>query len=396
MFMSRIINIIKRIISVLFHCLPVSGSKVYFQSFSGLYSDNPKYISEYLHKLNPNIKIYWSIDDRCQEMLPDYVHKVYPGSIKELFILNSCRVIVDNGAGIINAIVKKKYAYIYRLLKNKKQFNISTWHGTPTKKIGLDCIDSEKEDYKFISSSDVFMLGSKYEAEIFKNAYPNIPIRVCGYARNDILITAPSDKIFEIRKKNGFPINKKIVLYAPTFRDNTYMLCSQKAYDYLMCLDVEYLLQILHKKFEGEWIFVFRGHQFIQNKINYSILKEDLIYNGNKYDDMSEYLLVCDVLITDFSSSLSDFALTGKPCFLYAPDADDYIKNIRGIYGTLDDLPYEMNRTNEELHETIMGYDATKFKNKVQKYINYIGMPNIPKSSEEISKFIIKKCGSNL
>ena len=204
--------------------------------------------------------------------------------------------------------------YFFNLLKNHKQYNISTWHGTPLKNILIDS-KPQTPNFSYFTTSNIFCVGSIFESDIFRRSFNEAIIKVTGYPRNDILFNLSNEKKELIKKGLNLSTQKKYVIYAPTFRDT---LLSEglndrtKNYNYLMNMNVDSVLKALNKRFGGEWEFIFRGHQFIQKEVNYDKFNDHKtsIINGNLHDDMAQYLAVCDILITDYSSSIFDFLIT--------------------------------------------------------------------------------------
>lgn len=368
---------IEMIYRLFFSRFGVISDAAYFSSFSGLYNDNPLYISEQLHRINPNIKIYWLVKDKSKEVnnLPEYIHVIKKNGLKNAYYSSRAKVVVDNGLGLVYAFVDKKVAWLYKLLINKKQIDISTWHGTPLKRIGYDEYHINN-DLEFITTSSLLVLGNNYIEEKIKNAFTtSLPIYSFGTPRNDILVKAKSKQEIDLTKKQlDLPLNKKIVLYAPTFRDHLLSDSNPEKFDYLMGLNIDKVMEALKKRFGEEWVFVFRGHQFVDKYFDWEVYgnKKGLI-NGNKHDDMAKYLMCCDVLITDYSASLFDFAITSKPCFLYCPDIDYYTNNERGLYDSIFELPYVINSSNEALINTIQSFNERLYKDKLAVFISKFG-----------------------
>ncbi len=188
------------------------------------------------------------------------------------------------------------------------------------------------------------------------------------------------------------PLDKKIILYAPTYRNNPE--CS--GVDQMKSFDFSKLFSVLNKRFGGDWIFVFRLHNMVLLKIDIdSLLNEysDLIINGNQFDDMAEYLLVSDVLLADYSGCVFDVALTQKPCFLYALDREHYEQEERGLYFPIEKFPYSFADSFERLIIDISNYDENEIDLKRQEFLNYIGNIEDGKASERIVDHLIKRVG---
>lgn len=196
--------------------------------------------------------------------------------------------------------------------------------------------------------------------------------------------------MFEDRKKYndivkqhfGLSENCKIALYAPTFRkDNTTDI-------YLS--DFENVRNALHERFGGEWVVLIRLHPHLINKINGLKYSENVL-QATQYDDVQELLCAADVLFTDYSAVMFDYALTRRPCFLYTPDIDDYTRADRKLYFKIEDLPFSCAQTPEELVDSILSFKEQEYRNDVNGFISGIGSYDDGKSCERVFN-ILRRC----
>lgn len=353
---------------------PIIKNTVLFRSFMGQYNDNPKYVSEELHRRCPDIKIVWAFRDGKPESFPDYAELVKLDSAEYIKYVSRAEVVVDNYSGcrarfvMSNDIIKR--AVYPRLCRRRAgQLNISTWHGTPLKHISLDEPVFKKAKYaRAYLNADVLIAGCELTANVFPTALGwDKPVMMCGTPRNDILFGGYKE---QMKQRLGLPLDKKIILFAPTFRDNVEM----SGIDQLQSMNFEELFKTLNGKFGGEWSFVFRSHNLVMKQIQENGLNVNTeIINGNAHEDMAEYLLCADVLLTDYSSSMFDFALTGKPCFLYTPDIVNYRSNERGFYFDIASAPFPISETFEGLTESINNFDAEQYAENVKLFLESIG-----------------------
>lgn len=362
---------LSKLFDVAFHLIPMNRNIVFFSSFNGLYNDNPRYISEKLHSLYPKVKIVWVVAPRAnQNDIPSYLTKVAVGTLKYFYYKNRAKILIDNYIGLLSKFVYKK-SIINSYMVKKGQLNYSTWHGTPLKRIGRGFIEQSKGCY--VTSSTCYVLNSSYIADIFRKDITNeVPIKLIGSPRNDLLFHNNQERCLEIKKKLSLPLDKKIVIYAPTYRSTNKNIDGDFYSVYIQPSDVQKCLQTLNHRFGGEWIFVYRVHQHVLNDIN--CVDNSFIINGNLHDDMAEYLYVSDVLITDYSGSLFDYTVTRKPCFLYAPDYETYKNEGRGTYLKIEELPYPIAFTIEELLEKIDSYNETRTYDQVELFNKKIGL----------------------
>lgn len=384
----KLLNILKRFMIFPLSLLPLRKNLVLFESFNGQYNDNPKYISEKLHEMDKSAQIAWCVSKKCNETVPPYVKKVNANSLSLNYYESKAKVVVDNMMGYNILSQGHKIPLSGNFVKKKGQLNVSTWHGTPVKKIGADIKNSPIAN-GFYTSSDYMIAGCNYTKEILQKAFLNaMPVKLTGTPRNDPLINMTDNRIKEVKEMLNLPIPKKIVLFAPTFRDHV----NESGVSQMQQFNFTSIFNALHEKFGGEWIFVFRVHHEVLKEIDTHYYEDHFpgqIIDGNSHDDMAEYLMCADVLITDYSGSMHDFALTGRPCFLYAPDRAHYENIERGFYIDFDSLPFPTAYQSEELVHNILLFDEAEYKKKIFDFLSDIGNVEDGKASERISQDIL-------
>ena len=366
--------------------LPVKKGIVLFSSFMGMYNDNPKYICEELHARRPDLRIVWTVSEKCREALPEYAESVVLGSPEYIKLKCRAQVLVDNHTGIRCVTIRKKLSPGKRLYckflskKRKKQYSVSTWHGMPLKHI---CADEPNNDIlKICTSSSYTLAGNDFTAGCMQTALLNtIPVKIYGSPRNDILFRDVD--VASLKQKLHLPEERKVVLFAPTFRDDVISSGVMQ----LKEMDFAALFAALQEKFGGEWCLVVRVHHRVMLEIDVAALAKEyggMIIDGNLGDDMAEYLVCTDVLITDYSSSMFDYMLTGRPCFLYAPDRAHYEGEERGFYMSYDALPFPKADTAAELVSNIASFDNEKYGEGVSRFLEEIGNAEDGHASERV------------
>lgn len=381
------INIREKLLFGLFKFIPLKKNMVLFKSFGGQYGDNPKYISEKLHEMNPELMLVWAVSDKSSRSdFPQYVTRVEINSIKYIYYCSVSKTLVDNMSGI-RGIRNNKSRRVYNFfLTRKGQMNVSTWHGTPLKRIGCDVIGDKISNYQ--TSANFITVGNRYSFNIFKHAFNGIDIKMYGSPRNDILLKKNID-INQIKDKLGLPKNKKILLYAPTFRNEI----DNSGVKQIQEINLQYLFKVLNQKFGGDWVLVLRVHHEVLaqiHKICSDYVDDTWVFDGNLHDDMAEYLVCTDVLLTDYSSSLFDFMLVDKPCFLMAFDRQNYVYDERGIYFPIEELPFSFSDTVEQLYRNILNYDFDETTSNVRKFLDKIENYDDGNSAERIANLILK------
>lgn len=390
--MGSVSIVLNKLIDIAFHMLKPNKNWFFFTSFHGQYNDNPKYISMKVHEMIPDAKIFWEIGDKSKKNdIPDYICRISAGTIKYYYTRNKCAGVIDNFAGIYMSNATGIKSLFVGLLKNRKQFNLSTSHGTPVKTLWVQDPDSRITADGFKSTTDVLVAGSQLSKHLYEMATGNkIPVVATGTPRTDILFNRDTEFIKSIRKKLGLPNDKNILLYAPTWRTSP----EDSGVKQINEIDFSKLFATLSHKFGGEWVFVFRLHNLALQAADINQLKkkygEEKFYNGNDFDDMMEYMAASDIMISDYSGAVYDWTLVDKPGFLYAHDRDQYENHGRGLYHTMDFFPYTFADSFEELIGHIENFDDSSFQRRREEFLKKIGNVEDGKASERAVEILRK------
>ena len=367
MFKYFAIHIVRVLLHV-FYIFPINKKKIFFSGFNGKrYFCNPKYIFIDLYKKNPQLKYVWCLNRKSSEF-SGYkdITIVKRKTFLWFFHILTTKVIIVN-------------THLDSFLPFRKdQIIINTWHGGGAyKKIGFaEYSENAKKNWRNTNLRIMFNLSSqnttyfissgKVFSDIINNslniAYDKfLPI---GMPRNDIFFKN-NDNLVNLLKNNlNIPVNFGIVLYAPTFR-GTHSYSKTKT---VIELDINRLKIALKEKYKKEFVCFFRGHP--------SFLDDfycDGAINVSSYNDMQELLLIADVLISDYSSSIWDFSLTFKPCFLFCTDLDTYLTRDRGFYTPIEQWPYPLAKTNDGLCNNIANFNQEEYNAKVKKHHEDLG-----------------------
>jgi len=368
------IEVLIRNLLKIFYILPVKKNQIFFEAFHGQQMNcNPKYIYEELQKSYPGYKIIWCYnkENHCKDFKTVKFHSF-------AWLIASLRsgVLVNNDS------------FGLWVPYRKKQLLINTWHGGGAyKRIGnsdnsfsKSLQEKLKNDY-FVKVTDYFLSSSKIFTKNTAESYgfSQSQLIETGMPRNDIFfsnesVSAANDKV---RQFYNFSKNDFIVLYAPTFRRTASQV------DFVYTLNFNKLKESYSAKFNKNIVILYRGHHIIADtKVdgNYDI-------DVTAYPDMQELLCACDSLITDYSSSIWDYSFTQKPCFLFTPDIDFYIKD-RGFYTDPSEWGFPYAKTNEELSAAILNFDSDDFKNKLQKNHALFGNVENGTASKQVAELI--------
>ena len=400
-------NILKKIcklfLRILGRFLPIKKNTILFTSFGGHYSDSPKYISMELNELAPYINQIWLIEKPQNVHTPSYIKKIDIDSLRAVIYRSTAKIIIDNVYGgkanllLTNSFLSRiKFNFVNFLNNKKSQKVYTTWHGTPIKKMGRDQIGNQV--IKFSCPQTTMVLGNKYTCGIMRHlTFNSMTIKLIGTPRNDILFNIDDNRKKSLKKKLGLPINKKIILFAPTFRNDGKDVEEKNLYrsgiEQLSLINFNILFKSLKLKFGGDWILVLRFHYHVEQMVDWNelALKTDgKVINGNKQDDMMEYLVCTDVLITDASSCMFDFCITKKPCFIFFPDLKNYQNKERGFYKDIDTLPFNVSISFDELLDSIDNFNFKLYSAKIEKMIEQFGYVDDNESSKRVVSFILE------
>lgn len=335
------------------YIFPVKKNRIYLSADRGTaISCNPKFIYRYLRNHFPGEYEYiWEYDKKAPKSGKD-VKFVKPHTMMANFYMLTSKIIISNdGLG----------SYIP---KRKNQCFINTWHGGGAyKRVGGDTIaDPNSVEAKINrlcgSQTDIFISSSKKFTEVMSEAkaVPRNRFMECGMPRNDLLINGTDKNIIEkVKKYFNISKDKKIVLFAPTYRG------VEGQADCSVQIDVEKCLAALKERFGGEWVFLMRKHHFVKEMDNQGCL------DASGYPDMQELLYAVDVFMTDYSSTIWDYSLMFKPGFLFTPDIDEYERD-RSFYSDPETWAFPLAKSNDELKNLILSYDEVESREKIMKH----------------------------
>ncbi|QHW36262.1 bifunctional glycosyltransferase family 2 protein/CDP-glycerol:glycerophosphate glycerophosphotransferase [Staphylococcus ursi] len=345
----------------------VLNNTIVFESFGGKhYSDSPKYVYEYMKKTYPQLNYYWIFKDINDTTLPSDIQKIQKGSSDYYKIFKKARVWVSNSR-----------LPLY-LEKKSNQTYIQTWHGTPLKRLANDMKQvrlpgTTTELYKrnFYAATrrwDYLISPNSYSTEIFQSAFwmDKDKILEVGYPRNDILVNHEHDVILQQQVKDELhiPKDKKVVLYAPTWRDDEYKEAGHYTFD------LPFDLQQFYEQFGDTHVILLRMHYFISNQLS---LKgyEDFAIDVSNYNDISKLYLISDCLITDYSSVMFDYGILKRPQLFFPYDIEKYASELRGFYINYHtDLPGPIYTNPDALIEGLKNIDQIRetYQDKIEAF----------------------------
>lgn len=300
---------------------------VLFESFFGTqFSDNPRAVYEYMREHCPDYELIWNVQRKYKKLFQkEHIPYVIKYSFRGLWKWARAAYWVTNSR------------WPLWLPKPEKTIYIQTWHGTPLKTLGTDIrritmpgmtIERYKKEFTEESRKwDYCIAPNDYASKIFKRAFElqGTMIR-SGYPRNDLLVRKNNETaIRQIKEKLGIGQAKKVILYAPTWRDNQFTDIDH--YTFAMKLD----LDRMKREFGPDTVLLVRLHYLVDHPMDLSKY-QGFVMDVSGYADCRELFLASDCLITDYSSVFFDYAVLKRPIIFYAYDLDEYANKIRGFY----------------------------------------------------------------
>lgn len=378
----------------------IDGKLVLFESFMGRkYADSPKAIYEYMLS-SPEFSEYkfiWSFKDRCMDE-----HLFLEKNDRTKLVLwgspEYYQYYAIAGYWVTNSRL------IEALDKRPEQVYIQCWHGTPLKRLGFD-IEVDADD----AVNNAETVRSVYEKDATRYTYMISPSRYCtekftsafnlkklhqediiieeGYPRNDEIVNHSKEDIETIKRKLRIPNDKKVILYAPTWRENQHE--EGVGYVYTPPIDFKHFMDL----FGDDYIILFRAHYFIANQLNFEDY-EGFVLDASSYSEINDLYIVSDMLITDYSSVFFDYGILKRPIIFYMYDLDYYAGDLRGFYLTTDNLPGPIAKTEDELQKCISEvsewFNSEEYRDKYEKFNKTFTYLDDGHATERVVKKIFK------
>ncbi len=339
---------------------------VVFVSWKGKQcADNPLGVAAELRSRGDDREHIWVVTDPAVRA-PEGATVVLRGSHEYYETLARSRYLISNDD--MPAHYRKRDGQTY----------LQTWHGTPLKRIGFDI-----ERPKFISGAayldhlaeevthwDLLLSQNPFSTHFLRRAF-RFGGEICeyGYPRNDILSRPDAPQLAAaVRERLGLPEGKRVVLYAPTWRDNQFYAAGRYRFD--LQLDLERAWKALG----DDYVILIRGHHHMADDVP-EVTSPGFAMNVTRYPDISELFLASDILVTDYSSAMFDYAGTGRPMLFFTYDLADYRDNLRGFYFDFEpEAPGPLLATSDEVIaaigdiETVAARHAASYQAFAEKF----------------------------
>ena len=359
----------------------IDDNLVVFSSYNmRSYNDNPKYICEALHEMRPQTALVWLFRDvqaaRAKYDIPDYIRCVEWKTPMSCLFLGCARVIVDNWQKPDWLRLGRGQTYLF-----------SPHHDRSFKSGGF--LKKDRLYNRMVESrASIVTTGSDFNkaflrrAARFKGPYLDV-----GVPRNDLLVRNDPANETHIRRRLGIDTETKILLFAPTYRD----LNRREGRREAVALDIDRVLDVLEETTRERWLCLYRAH-YLSLGLNLEHLSPRL-RDATDYPEMAELLRVADAMISDYSCAAGDFALRGKPIWLYVADMDEYAKTSRELYVNPLDTPYWCAKTPSELDALIRRTTPEKARQNCREVLAYYGAHETGSASEAAARYICSVLG---
>ena len=323
---------------------------VVYTSFGGRqYSDSPRAIHEELVRRDAPLEHLWVVRDG-RYTVPAGATALREGSREWHEALARARFVVSNDH------------FPDWFERRPEQACVQTWHGTPFKRLGLDVSKARKTVRRFqrgwdrqVANWQYVVSPNRFSTPILQRAYAiEGEMLETGYPRVDVLARPDRDALSaRLRRRLGLPEGVRTVLYAPTYRDH--VVDRRGRYR----LDLQLDLERLRAAVGEDTVILFRKHHYVADAA--PATADGFVRDVSSYPDGTELMLAADVLLTDYSSMMVDYANTGRPMLFYTYDLDEYRDEIRGFYlDFVSTVPGPLLRTTGEVGDALRDLDQVR------------------------------------
>ena len=336
---------------------PLDEKSIIFSAHSRKYNDSPRAIYEYMITLPEfrDFTFYWALDD-VGVSIPGKAIKIVPDTLSYFRIALQCKYWIT----CVN--IERSLNF-----KRKECVYLNTWHGIPIKTVG-NCA-AGRNDYDF-SYIDYFCISGDYEIPIYKKSFniSSSQFIKTGMPRNDVLYNTTEEEIQNIKMRIGIPLNKKVILYAPTWRDSK---DGGKSYTIKPPMN----LKIWENKLGKDYILLFRTHPYTNKLLGVDF--NSFVRDFSNYPDINDLMKVANILISDYSATIFDYAILERPIISFAYDCDSYGIERGFEMNIRKEMPGGISETEDAVIDRILNMDYEKEVAAVKlfkrKYLTYGG-----------------------
>ncbi|ADB34195.1 CDP-glycerol:poly(glycerophosphate) glycerophosphotransferase [Kribbella flavida DSM 17836] len=318
--------------------------KIVYNAFGGRYCDNPRALYEELVARAPDHEHLWTAAPAYRQGFPAGVRTVPYGSDACIEALESADYVVSNDHLPLDW--KKRSGTVF----------LQTWHGTPLKRIHHDVrwapegrLERLDED---VATWNHLLSPNRASTERLRTAFGfSGELHETGYPRNDLLSSPRQATVrAEVRDQLGIAEGTTAVLYTPTWRDDQVFAADQP--DFTLQLDLDDFARRLGR----DHVLLLRVHSMVADRL--AVPAGAPVVDVSNFPDVRDLYAAADVLITDYSSTMFDFAVTGRPIVYFTYDLENYRDQLRGFYFDLAEVaPGPLLRTSADVVDALLDLD---------------------------------------
>lgn len=351
---------------------------ILFISYGGQkYDDSPRVVYEYLleHPVSSKHKYVWAFIEPGK--FPQVEQKVKVDTLS--YYITAMRA----GYWITNSSASRGLNF-----RKKQTKNYLFQHGMAgIKKIGTDVELFDKAfRIGFHETFDAIFIEGKKELDILPRAWQMDPsvFHMTGLPRNDDLATVTEDEIKSIKDRLGIPQSKKVILYAPTFREFS------RAEDGRNALGIPFDFSKWEEALGQEYVLLVTAHYEVAKLLD-KLPKNDFVVNAFQYPVLNDLIKVSAILISDYSSIVFDYSIMERPIFCYGYDYDTYSAE-RGLYTDLEQLfSHGVLRTEDEVLKAIQEINYKQECEYTRSHIKHEYIATYGDAAEKAIQIIFKE-----
>ena len=318
---------------------------IVYVAFRGHFSDSPRALYEELLARGVDATHTWLSAPHTEATFPADVATVTFGSPESIAALEGADLVISNDH--IPLDWQKRPGTTY----------LQTWHGTMLKRIHNDVLWAPEGRLAYLDQDiarwDLLLSPNAVTTERLRKAFgfPG-PIHETGLPRNDLLSSPDRDAVrARVRAELGIDEGQKAVLYTPTWRDDL-VFEGNEGRDFEFPID----LDAFTERLGGDHVLLLRLHNMVMSRLE--VVEGSVVRDVCSHPDIRDLYLAADLMVTDYSSTMFDFAITGRPMVFFTYDLDRYRDQLRGFYFDLEDVaPGPLVRTSQELVDAIADID---------------------------------------
>ncbi len=325
--------------------------RIVYSAFRGHFSDSPRAIYEALVAQGAEADHTWVAAPHLAATFPADLATVKFGSPECIAALEAADLVVSNDH--IPLDWEKRPGTTY----------LQTWHGTMLKRIHNDVLWAPEGRLAYLEQDiarwDLLLSPNSVSTERLRRAFGfRGPIHETGLPRNDLLSSPQRDEVRAATRADlGISEGQKVVLYTPTWRDD--LVFKRGSQDSTSAQDFDFPLDLedFGHRLGGDHVLLLRLHNMVMDRLE--VAEGSVVRDVCSHPDIRDLYLAADIMITDYSSTMFDFAITGKPLLFFAYDLEYFRDELRGFYFDLAEVaPAPLMRSSKEIIDAIADIDG--------------------------------------